>query len=545
MGKRGGELKSTPLPVQVARYKCMDTIRPRMSTYWGVDHSQPFFPSLETLFKVEAVTDGWCEYGIKLDTPIQSINSPTEVTTVHGTSIPVHIKQTSILNVLKWMRGDYGTSLGLPTTQQEAMTIHDKLQTPHNAAYVGGLLSAILSQTKCVHFPQVYGVFSGIAQKHTVDISDDYCDLMERPWFSKQIGKTFELKLTDHIEDGGETFQHTRNARSRMDLGDEIELGDVEEIDGIASSEQDIPMMEPHVLDECDNEEDTDDDTSTVSTSCIFEIDSCNCSETGDMSDQEDDDEDEGFAWATVSNVPVQLTVMERCEGTLYQLMSLNSDSQKHWAWIAQIVFALAFAQRTLAFVHNDLHSNNIMYVQTDKQHLWYKVDGEVYKVPTYGYILKIIDFERGTGSVRVAGMKHPKIFTSDHFSLHEEAAGQYNTDPFHTSKVEPIKPNPSFDLVRLATSLFWDLFPEGPTCTEYAENPVFKLLIKWLTVEDGTSIMFGKKNARHDRYHGFELYKAIARYCKDTAVPRKEISVFQEFRIQNAPGTIQYDIHL
>jgi hypothetical protein len=47
---------------------------------------------------------------------------------------------------------------------------------------------------------------------------------------------------------------------------------------------------------------------------------------------------------------------------------------------------------------------------------------------------------------------------------------------------------------------------------------------MKWLTLEDGTSVLFGKEDPRHDRYHGFDLYKAISRYCKDTAVPRKEL---------------------
>ena len=542
MGKKGGELKSAPLPVHVTKYKGIDGVQKGASTHWNVDHLQPFFPPLESLFKVEAVTDGWRDYGLKFDTPIQSVTSPTSITT--GSEIvPVHIKQTSILNTLKWMRGDYGTCLGLPTTQEEAMTIHDKLQIPHNAAYVGSLFASLLSQTKCIHFPHVYGVFSGIAKNHTVDISDDYCDLMDRPWFSKNIGTTFELKLTDHID--GETFQHTRNARVQMHLGGDIELGEIEELEGITTSTREVPTIEPHVFEDEEKDEDSSSDASSVSTTYIFEVDSCNCSEASDMSDNEEDGDDEGFAWATVSNVPVQLTVMERCEGTLYQLMTLNPESHKHFAWLAQIVFALTFAQKTLGFVHNDLHSNNIMYVKTDKEWVWYKVDGEVYKVPTYGYLLKIIDFERGTGSIRIAGMKQPKQFMSDHFALNEEAAGQYNIDPFHTNKSETIRPNPSFDLVRLATSLFWDLFPEGPEHTDYAENAVFKLLVKWLTLDDGTSVMFGKKNVRHDRYHGFELYKAIARFCKDTAVPRKEIGAFQEFRIKDAPGTVQYDIHV
>ena len=120
--------------------------------------------------------------------------------------------------------------------------------------------------------------------------------------------------------------------------------------------------------------------------------------------------------------------------------------------------------------------------------------------------------------------MKDPKFFMSDHFSVNDEAGGQYNYPPFYNSKFKEVKPNPSFDLVRLATSLFWDFFPEGPTHEEYKKNPIFLLFIKWLTTEDGSSVLFGKEDARHDRYHGFGLYKAIARYCRDNAVPRKEI---------------------
>jgi serine/threonine-protein kinase haspin len=60
---------------------------------------------------------------------------------------------------------------------------------------------------------------------------------------------------------------------------------------------------------------------------------------------------------------------------------------------MAQIIFALAYAQRNFAFTHNDLHGNNIMFKKTDKEFLYYFHAGVTYKVPTYGYLLKIIDF--------------------------------------------------------------------------------------------------------------------------------------------------------
>ena len=55
------------------------------------------------------------------------------------------------------------------------------------------------------------------------------------------------------------------------------------------------------------------------------------------------------------------------------------------------------------------------------------------------------------------------------------------------------------------------------------------------MTQSDGTSVMFRESKDNHDRYHGFHLYKAIARYCKD-AVPRKEIGKLMAFRVPTLP---------
>jgi hypothetical protein len=444
-----------------------------------------------------------------------------------------------LVDPVKWMRGDYGGSIGIPSTSDVSKSIYDKIQLPHNAAYVGSLFSAMFSHTKCIHFPEVYGVYTGVAKKHTIDISDDYPDLVEKTWFSQNVGTYYDLKLADYLETPG--FKHTRTAKLEVRMDEETTLGDVGELEGIqVDTNISVPDMNP-VFGEEEGEDDAHSDSSSVSTSYLFEIESCKCSEDGD--DMDESEGDEGFASATFTNVPVQLTIMEKCEGTLYQLMCLEPDTNKHMAWLSQILFALTFAQRTFGFIHNDLHSNNVMYVSTDKEYLHYKIEGQTFKVPTYGYIIKIIDFERGTGSVRVAGMKQAKMFVSDHFSPNEQAGGQYNVEPFHISKIESIKPNPSFDLVRLATSLFWDLFPEGPDYKEYKTNPIFNTLIRWMTLEDGTSVLFGKINQKHERYHGFELYKAIARYCKDTAIPRKEVQKLVSLYGATVPSTTLIDL--
>ena len=527
--KQTSELKTIPVPLQVHRYKDLGNIRAGAKTFWNIEHIQPFFPPIETLFKTDDL-EIVHEYGLKLDDQIQSVLSKNTIQTLSGIK-QVHLKSTMLLSPFKWMRGDYSTSLGLATTQEQAATIHHKLQSQHNAGYVGSLFSAVFSQTKCIHFPKVYGVFSGLSRHHTLDISDDYEDLAEKPWFSKNIGQTFELKINDSVQ--STAFKHTRLARLEMTLGESAMLGDIPEIEGIQS--EDVPMGEITPV-FSSGEEDCDDesDSSSVSTSYVFGVKSCDCSVRDDSEEPGDSEDEEGFAWATFSNVPVQYTIMEACEGTLHKLMADNPDTQKHLAWISQVMFALLFAQKTFGYVHNDLHSNNVMYVSTDKEFLYYKVGDKSYKVPTYGYVIKLIDFERGTGSVRVSGMKEPKTFMSDHFALNEEAGGQYNVEPFYLQKYPVVKPNPSFDLVRLATCLFWDLFPEGPSHYEYSSNTLFQLLMKWLKV-DNKSILFAEGNPKHERYHGFHLYKAIARFCKDTAIPHKEIEAIP-FQVESTP---------
>lgn len=511
-------MKCAALPIQIARHREVSLLP------IGVSHPQPFFPSLEVLFKTEHV-DSTREHGLKLEDPIQSVLSKSSVLTASGATRDIHVKQTMLVSPFKWMRGDYGGCIGLPLSHADAREVFEKIQSPHNAAYVGSLFSAVLAHTKCPHFPAVYGVYSGVASRHTIDISDDYSDLTTKPWFTHNIGKTFDLRVAEHVQDGT-GFRHTRTARPEVGISDEaMELEDVGVLDGIHES-GDVAManMDP-VLGESDAEDDDASDSSSVSTSYIFQAKSCDCSSIDTMDDEDMEEDDEGFAWATLSNVPVQLTIMEKCEGTLYELMRAhNDDTLKHVAWITQVMFALAYAQRTIGFTHNDLHANNVMYVKTTKEELWYKLDGQVFRVPTHGYLIKLIDFERGAGSIRVAGMRQPKTFMSDHFSLSEEAGGQYNVEPHYTSKHEVIKPNPSFDLVRLATSLFWDFFPEGPAHEPYKSNPMFNTFVRWMTQDDGTSVMFGTQEAKHDRYHGFTLYKAIARYCRDSAIPRKEL---------------------
>ena len=522
----GKDLRTLPVHLKLGRHPRLE------ASAWSLRDAQPFFPPLETLFKTERVA-GFKDYGIKLSEPLESIVDADTIK-VKGASVAVHRKTTMILSPFKWMRGDYG-ALGLPLPEETASDLREKVQSPHTAGYVGALASIVLSESDCPHFPKVYGVYTALATNHTVDISDDYEEICERRWFTDNLGKTFELKLQQ--PEGSPSFTHTRSQRPGVQLGDEVLLEDIQDIEADAVSEPEtrrsISLSAPE---DSDSDDDFQDDESEDSDEDQYEIRSCDCSEDSDSDEEGLDDEDcESFAWATFKDVPVITTVMEKCEGTFYDLLDAHpGNKEAHAAWVAQILFALAYAQRTFGFVHNDLHGNNVMYVKTEKEFLYYKHQGTCYKVPTFGVLIKLIDFDRACFSLRLAGMKDPRFFLSSQFQLDDEAAGQYNVEPFFSQNHPRIVPNPSFDLCRFATSVYWDMFPEGPDTQ--TGHPLQNVFTQWMTQHDGSSVFFRKQRDRHDRYHGFDLYKAIARYCKDSATPRRELAKLTVFATPSVP---------
>ncbi len=519
--QKSGELRSSPIPMTVHKYE-LSSLRNQSQLHWGIQNIQPFFPTIEKLFKTESL-EYVHSYGIRFPEEIMTIVSPTTIRTTSGKEVEIHRKTTMLLSPFKWMKGTYGSTLGLPTSSETATALSTKLQNANNAGYVGSIVAAVLSNSGCLHFPKVYGIFTGTANEHIIDISDDYGEISERPWFSQNIGKLFEIKLSDVIQNHTE-FRHTRCARTSLQLGEEITLGDITELESFPVEDAVMGEMSRIIHDD-DIVDENVSETSSVSTQDMFEIVSCACDEDSENEEEEieEDESCEPFAWATFKNVPVHMTLMEKCTGTLYELFMMNLDPEKHLAWMTQVIFALAYAQRNFGFTHNDLHANNVMYVPYDKEFLYYNCGGQLYKVPTFGYLIKIIDFERGIASIKVSGMKEPKVFMSDHYDLDEEAGGMFNYDAYFTPKYPEIKPNASGDLVRLATSLYWDLFPE-----EDSTSRLCGMMNRWMTTETG-SILFGKHDAHHDRYHGFELYKAIIRFCKDSAVPRKEIAMLKD----------------
>ena len=130
----------------------------------------------------------------------------------------------------------------------------------------------------------------------------------------------------------------------------------------------------------------------------------------------------------TIKNFPVQIIALEKCDNTLdYLLENKLINSEELGAILMQIILILISYQKMFNFTHNDLHTNNIMYIETNLQYLYYFYNDKYYKVPTYGKIFKIIDFGRAIYSFK------NQLMCSDSFCLIDgDASTQYNFGPYH-----------------------------------------------------------------------------------------------------------------
>ena len=226
-----------------------------------------------------------------------------------------------------------------------------------------------------------------------------------------------------------------------------------------------------------------------------------------DQHNATDDLEDEHHIYATIPKFPVNMICMEKCIDTFDNLI-LRKQIQTMDEWFStlmQVIMILITYQKCFSFTHNDLHTNNIMYIHTEKKHLYYCYNKKHYKVPTYGRIFKIIDFGRSIYKI------NNKLLFSDSFKKGEDAATQYNCEPFFNDTKPRIEPIYSFDLCRLACSIFDYLVDDMEDLDDINNcSPIVKLIDEWCRDDNGLNVLY-KKNG-DERYEDFKLYKMIAR---------------------------------
>jgi hypothetical protein len=212
---------------------------------------------------------------------------------------------------------------------------------------------------------------------------------------------------------------------------------------------------------------------------------------------------------ATINEFPVHIISLEKCDKTLDSLLTsveigtCDMSDDVLGATITQILMILITYQKTFGLTHNDLHTNNIMYVKTEKKHLYYKVDDKHYKVPTYGRIFKIIDFGRAIYKYKGT------LVCSDSFSVDGDATTQYNCEPYCNKNKPIVEPNFSFDLCRLGCSMF-DFYVDDISNIDKITSPIKKIILEWCTDDKVRNVLY--KNNGEERYPDFKLYKMIAR---------------------------------
>lgn len=216
-----------------------------------------------------------------------------------------------------------------------------------------------------------------------------------------------------------------------------------------------------------------------------------------------------------MKDYPVNYVFMEELEETLDDILDegYQMDEEEWLAILFQIVYSLCCANYYFDLVHNDLHTSNIMFVETDKEYLYYLYNNQYYRIPTNGRLVKIIDFARATLKF------NNQDIISDVFHPEGEAAGQYHYpgDEKYDLRTDNV-PNSSFDLVRLATTIVERI--------DDAIHPnLYKLLKKWCECDNGSNALY--------KDDSFELYIDIAHNCHN-AIPKKVIKdkVFNKFKI-------------
>ena len=492
-------------------------------------------PSLKVLFDLQDTSDN-----ISLQNPfvIENIEILNNIT-IKGNCILDIIHKNKIQKIESYLKV---THLLDPVQYIKGEASIERIDNPNNQAYVETVASWMLGKLRyeniSPHFNLFYGAFSAKASKYNYNVTDEIETHKMYKWFWENIeNKNLEVYIEGDDEDIKKELYDDIMTKPEYCLDNDNDT--VEELDGDdkLSDLESIHSMNP-------------DSISDISSNY----------QSSEYSSEEEDEEDDYNVYLTFQNFPVMMIVTEKNVSTLDDLLT-NYDEvgaepgeqlweEKWCAWLFQVIAALCVAQTLFGFTHNDLHSNNIVWSETDELYIYYKMNnGTLFKVPTYGKIFKIIDFGRSIFSI------NDMTFISDDFEEGNDAATQYNFSLLNNSSTdEPtVYPNPSFDLTRLSISIFESIFPEKPDeivngvvlssensrIIKETKSDLFNILWTWLIDIEGNNILWNDES--EERFPDFELYVHISGKCKN-AIPKEQLhkKPFTKFIIKSIPNSIK-----
>lgn len=187
-----------------------------------------------------------------------------------------------------------------------------------------------------------------------------------------------------------------------------------------------------------------------------------------------------------------------------------------------QTISALSVVHKFWDLYHNDLHLGNIMFKNTNKKYIYYYFKNTYYKIPTYGKIVKIIDWNRAT-------MKYNGVLLNNlEYTCIGDCKDMYRFENSVNNHKKRILPNPNFDLALLSYELLNILKNLNK------KSKIYKFLIDMTNMSNGDNIFshFSKQASSSD----FHLYIYIAKYCNNS-IPIKQITkpVFTQYKVNKS----------
>ena len=474
-----------------------------------------------------------------------------------------------------------------------SVKVHPKIADPNNSSFIDGffsfLTSKLLHEHKFIHGLDYYGSFLAIKNDYKINIIDDLDYLIQSEFFNKQKGILFNVEDYSHLINDTQVkplqpLKISTSLKSNLSIKsiddtifeekfitdqttlslDDIKSVGVDLVDITNSNFFDVSSQKKSetfnsgstcssrtshtndddltsLQDELEDIDDENEECNVSKNSSSGNINSLTDQQSNHSNQNSDEDNDDNYEdidddseLSTIEEesitlifpkFPVQVICMENCENTFDNLIINESLNDEEWfSALMQIIMILLTYQKVFSFTHNDLHTNNVMYVNTNKKFIYYIYKKKTYKVPTFGKIYKLIDFGRAIYKF------NGKLFCSDSFQTGGDAATQYNTEPYFNDKKPRLEPNFSFDLCRLACSIFDYVVDDFDNIKNINEcSPLVRLIVEWCIDDNGINILY--KNNGVERYPDFKLYKMISRYVHNhtpqAQLERKEFSKF------------------
>ena len=503
----------------------------------------------------------------------------------------VFFKMAPLLDPYKYLIGKYNINdtniFNLPKFDSTESNTNPKILDINNSAYVDGfflfLTSNLIYTHNFFHGVDYYGSYLSIKNNFTINIFDDIDYLNNSDFFNKNKNILFNVDNYEHLfqneqprlkpllidhqlsvksnssiksinneifenifdesnlnESYGENLDKTLDLNDLKDLS--LELVDITNTNNIYKDTNKLTLKSNSTC------------SSRSSHTCNDDLEE-NCEDCGENSETKSEEnsskkesndeesnnssslEEEERINAVIPKFPVQIIGMEYCENTFDDLILSEDLTTEEWySAFMQIIMILITYQKAFNFTHNDLHTNNVMYNETDKKFIYYCYKKKYYKVPTFGRIYKIIDFGRSIYKF------NGNLFCSDSFKNEGDAATQYNTEPYFNEKKPRLEPNFSFDLCRLACSIFDYLVEDMEEIKDLnnCKNPITKLVVEWCLDDKGINMLY--KNNGADRYPEFKLYKMIAR-CVHNHTPQAQLERPEFEAYTNFKGEVPSDV--